>query len=107
MNLYLLLAVIAALSYTVGGVFMKLSEGFSNLVPSLLVYLLFLVGASLQTYLTNNAHLGITYILVLGLETVCTVFFSLLVFKEGYSTLTIVGIFLIIIGAAFLRAEAG
>ena len=50
---------------------MKFSEGFSHPIPSLLVYLLFLVGASLQIYITNNSHLGITYILVIGLETVC------------------------------------
>ena len=105
--MYLLLAVIAALSYTIGGVFMKFSEGFTHPIPSLLVYLLFLLGASLQIYITNNAHLGVTYILVLGLETVCALLFSLIVFREGYSTFTLIGILFVVLGAAFLRAEAG
>ncbi|MDX2213001.1 MAG: SMR family transporter [Oculatellaceae cyanobacterium bins.114] len=105
--MYFLIAVIAALSYTVGGVFMKLSSGFSQLVPSVMVYLFFLVGASLQIYLTNNSHLGITYILVLGLEAVCAALFSALLFKEGYTTFTIIGIMLVVAGTAFLRAEAG
>lgn len=104
--MYLFIAIIAALSYTVGGICMKFSEGFSHPIPSLLVYLLFLMGASLQIYITHNSHLGITYILVLGLETVCALLFSLLIFKEGYSILSIIGIFLIVLGAAFLRAEA-
>jgi len=84
---------------------MKFSAGFSQFVPSVLVYVLFLIGASLQTYITNAAHLGITYALVLGLEVVCTTLFSLLIFKEGYSISAMVGIFLIALGAAFLRAE--
>ncbi|MBI4782687.1 MAG: small multidrug resistance protein [Oscillatoriophycideae cyanobacterium NC_groundwater_1537_Pr4_S-0.65um_50_18] len=104
--MYLLLAVAAALSYTIGGIFMKLSEGFAHPIPSLLVYLLFLIGASLQIYITNNAHLGITYMLVIGLETACAVFFSLFIFKEGYSPLTVAGIFLIAAGTVFLRVEA-
>lgn len=103
--MYFFLAMVAALSYCVGGVFMKFSAGFSQFVPSVLVYVLFLIGASLQTYITNAAHLGITYALVLGLEVVCTTLFSLLIFKEGYSISAMVGIFLIALGAAFLRAE--
>lgn len=105
--MYLLMAIAAALSYTIGGIFMKLSAGFSQLVPSLLVYLLFLIGASLQTYITHNSHLGITYVLVLGLEAMCAVLFSFFIFKESYTMLTIAGIFLIVLGTAFLRAEAG
>jgi small multidrug resistance pump len=105
--MHLLMAIVAAVSYTVGGLFMKLSAGFSNLVPSLLVYILFFVGATLQIHLTNGSHLGITYILVLGLEAGCAVLISHLVFKEPYSMSTVIGILLIILGTAFLRAEVG
>lgn len=103
--MYLLMAIVAAVSYTIGGIFMKLSGGFSQLAPTAMVYLFFLAGASLQTYITHNAHLGITYMLVLGLEAVCAVLFSVLIFKEVYTPLTIIGIFLIVVGTAFLRAE--
>ena len=105
--MYLLMAVIVALFYTVGGIFMKFSAGFSQLLPTGMVYLLFLAGVSLQTYITNNAHLGITYILVLGLEALCAVLFSLLIFKESYTPLTMVGIFLIAAGTACLRVKVG
>jgi multidrug transporter EmrE-like cation transporter len=105
--MYFVLAALAALSYTIGGVFMKLSAGFTQPLPSFMVYLFFLLGASLQIYLTNNAHLGITYILVLGLEAVCAALFSALLFKEGYTHFTLIGIFLVVAGTACLRAEAG
>jgi multidrug transporter EmrE-like cation transporter len=105
--MYLLMAAAAALFYTLGGVCMKFSEGFSQPIPTALVYLTFLAGVSLQIYITSNAHLGITYILVLGLEAVCAVLFSLLIFKESYTPLTLAGIFLIALGTAFLRLRIG
>jgi multidrug transporter EmrE-like cation transporter len=97
----------AALLYTIGGVFMKFSEGFSQFIPSLLVYLLFVIGASLEIYVMNNAHLGVTSFLVNGLDATWTILFSLLVFRESYTVFTGLGVLLIIIGTAFLRAEAG
>ncbi len=105
--MFLLLAVVAALFYTAGGICMKLSAGFSQTMPTLLVYALFFVGVSLQIYLMNNAHLGATYVLVLGLEAACAVMVSLLFFKESYPPLTMAGVFLIVVGAALLRMEAG
>ena len=54
----LLLPIAAAFSFTVGGVFMQFSEGLSRFVPSLMVYVTFLLGASLQTLATR--HSGIT-----------------------------------------------
>lgn len=105
--MYLLMAVFAAACYTVGGIFMKLSAGFSQLVPTAMVYLFFIMGATLQTYITNNAHLGITYVLVLGLEAGCAVMFSLLIFKESYTPLTIIGVFLIAAGTSCLRSKGG
>ncbi|PSB27496.1 DMT family transporter [Stenomitos frigidus] len=103
--MYVLMAAATAVLYTVGGVFMKLSAGFSQVIPTGMVYLFFLAGVSLQTHITNNAHLGITYMLVLGLEAVSAVLFSILIFKESYTPLTIVGIFFIVLGTVFLRAE--
>jgi multidrug transporter EmrE-like cation transporter len=104
--MYLLTAILAAFAYTVGGVFMKLSAGFSEFIPSLMVYVCFLVGATLQIFLLNNAHMGISYILVLGLETLAAALFSLFFFKESYGIITMVGIFFVVLGTAFLRAEA-
>lgn len=103
--MYLLVAIFAALAYTIGGVCMKFSAGFSQPLPSLLVYILFFIGATLQTYLTYQAQLGVTYILVLGLEAGCALLLSNIVFKESYSTPAIVGIFLIIVGTGILRSE--
>jgi multidrug transporter EmrE-like cation transporter len=105
--MHLILAAVAALLYATGGIFMKLSMGFSQPLPTVAVYVFFLLGASMQIYITNNAHLGITYVLVLGLESLCAFLFSLLIFKESYTPLTTLGVFLVVMGTAFLRAEGG
>ena len=65
----LLLSVAAAFCYTIGGVFMQNSEGLTKLTPSLLVYLCFIVGATLHSIAVRAADsMGITYILILGLR---------------------------------------
>jgi multidrug transporter EmrE-like cation transporter len=104
--MYLFISMSAALSFAIGGIFMQLSEGFSKPLPSLLVYLCFAIGASLQIYATNVSSVGITYILVLGLEAVIVFMMSNFLFKEPYSAFKMAGIILVVIGIVFLRAES-
>lgn len=103
LSISVLLSIAAALSFTIGGVFMQLSEGLSKVLPSLMVYVMFLIGASLQTIATRYSGMGLTYILILGMEAVLAVLFSVLLFKEGYSSLKVTGIVLVTVGVVFLR----
>jgi small multidrug resistance pump len=98
------MAIAAAIAYTIGGIFMKHSAGLSVLTPSLLVYLCFGLGASLQTMLLAKSELGVSYILVLGLESVMAALFGAIFFKETYSVPAMVGIGLIVAGVAVLRS---
>jgi small multidrug resistance pump len=102
----LLMAIGAALAYTIGGVCMKHSAGLSILAPSLLVYLCFGIGASIQTLLTSQSQLGLSYVLVLGLESILAVIFGALFFQEGYSWQSVLGIALVVAGVAILRTVA-
>ncbi len=85
--MYELMAAGAALFFAIGGIFMQLSDGLSNPMPSLLVYLMFAIGASIQTLAMPQSTMGITYIVVLALEAVLAILFGVLFFKEGYSFL--------------------
>ncbi len=105
-NMFLLMSFGSALSFTVGGIFMQLSDGLSKPLPSILVYVLFVMGASLQTLATRQSGMGLTYVLVVGLEAVLAVLFSILFFKEGYSIVKLIGIFLVAMGIMFLRSSA-
>ena len=103
--MYLVLVLIAAISFTVGGIYMKLAAGLSQLVPSLLVYLFFVIGASLQTLAMQNSNLGVTYIFVLGLESILALLSGVLIFKENYSFLKLLGVSLIVAGVIFLHTS--
>jgi small multidrug resistance pump len=99
----LMMAMAAAIAYTIGGIFMKLSSGLSVFTPSFLVYLCFGIGASLQTLLTAQSQLGVSYILVLGLESVLAALFGAIFFKEVYSVPAMVGIGFVVAGVTILR----
>lgn len=102
--MYELMAVGAALSFAIGGIFMQLSDGLSNPIPSLLVYLMFAIGASIQTLAMRQSTMGVTYIIVLGLEAVLAILFGILFFKEGYSFLKLMGVVLVTAGFILLRS---
>jgi multidrug transporter EmrE-like cation transporter len=95
----------AAIGFAVGGVFMKLSASFSQPIYSLLVYIFFAGGATLQTLAIGKADLGNTCIAILGLEAVATLVVSFLVFKEQQSLLQLIGFGLIIAGVVILRGN--
>ncbi len=86
---------------------MKLSQGLTELIPSLLLYFFLIAGASLQTIAMRKSGLGVTYIFVLGLETVLAFIFGVLIFQESYSYVNFVGVSFIVAGMSFLHgAEA-
>jgi small multidrug resistance pump/quaternary ammonium compound-resistance protein SugE len=84
---------------------MKLSQGLSVPIPTVAVYGLFFIGVTLQIWLTNGSGLGITYILVLGLEAVMATLFGMYIFGEKLSPLNLSGILLVVIGVIFLRSN--
>lgn len=101
--MYFIIVLLAAISFSIGGIFMKLSQGLTELIPSLLVYLFFILGASLQSFAMRDTELGVTYVIVLGCEAVLTLLFGVLLFKENYSLFKLLGVSLIVTGITFLR----
>jgi multidrug transporter EmrE-like cation transporter len=101
----LLIAIGAALSFVLGGVFMQMSQGLSQIIPTISIYLCFGLGATLQTIaMQKSGEMGITYVLIVGLEAVLAVSCGIFLFQESYSLLKLVGITLVTIGVVFLRA---
>lgn len=82
---------------------MGYAQGFTRLWPSVGVYVSFLIGVTLQTMATNGSSVGLTYIIILGMEACLSVLGGVLLFSESYSTLKLAGIALVTIGIAFLR----
>ena len=101
MNTFLIF--IAAAAFAFGGAAMKYSDGFSRFAPSLIMMLLFVLGAAMQTLAMKQQQMSVTHIAVLGLEAVLAFGFGAVFFKEGYALSKVAGAILVVVGVAFLR----
>jgi hypothetical protein len=61
-----LLLILAALSFTSGGIFMKSSAGLTRMWPSIFMSVLFVTGAGLQALAMRREDMSVAYISVLG-----------------------------------------
>ena len=95
--------VLAALSFSVGGYFMKLSDGLRQPVPTLAVFVLFLAGAALQAVAMRRAPMTMTYVIVLGLEAIVTYLLGVCFLGETSPLAKVAGIVLVVAGIALLR----
>ncbi len=100
----LLLAVLSAVCFTVGGVFMKHSDGLTKLFPTLAVFGLFIVGACFNILLMKREDLGVAYVFVLGLEAVLAFLLGIWLFKEPVLLPRVLGVALIICGILLLKS---
>jgi len=98
----LLMLCAAALAYTVGGVFMKLSNG-SRLDLILLAIVIVVPGIIVQTFAMRHVELGAAYMVVLGLEVALALLFSVLLFHEVYSPVKVSALALIVAGIVLLQ----
>lgn len=99
----LLLLVLAAFLFAVGGLFMKFSDGMTKLVPSVAVLVLFCSGAVCQTIAMKRGEMSAIYVLVLGLEAVTAFILGVTVLGEKASLSKVCALILIIGGIALLE----
>lgn len=95
--------IMASLAFSVGGVLMKPSHGFTRLGPSVGILVCFALGAVLLTRAVNQGNLSTTYVIGLGLEAVVSVAVGLLLLGETLTPSQAVGIGLILSGLVAVR----
>jgi multidrug transporter EmrE-like cation transporter len=93
----------AAIVFAVGGIFMKLSVGLSQPFYTMIIFIFCGLGIVLQTLVIDRTDLGSGYMLVLGLEAIASVFFSIYLFHENFSITNLVGLATIAMGVVLLR----
>jgi multidrug transporter EmrE-like cation transporter len=101
--MYTYTIILAALLFSSGGYFMKLSEGMTRLVPTVAFLLLFLLGAVMQTVALERTQLSVTYVIVLGIEAVTAFLLGTFMLGEHPSPLKMGGTALILAGIIALR----
>lgn len=94
---------IAIVFEMIGTTSMKLSQGFTRWVPSVMMFLCFGVAFFFNTLALRKLDLSITYAIWSGVGTAATAVIGFYFFKEPFSTLKLVSIVLIILGVIGLR----
>ncbi len=94
---------LAALSFSIGGYFMKLSAGLTHLRPTVLMFAFFSVGTVLQTVAMRGEQMAVTYIAVLGFEAITALALSMILLKESGSMSKFAGAALVVAGIVLLR----
>jgi small multidrug resistance pump len=98
--LYLILAIILEVAGTTS---MKLSAGFSKLLPSLLMWVFYGCSFFFLTLSLKKLEVSMAYAVWSGLGTVLIAAIGILYFSESISTLKVVGIAAIIGGVVALK----
>ena len=93
----------AILLEVVGTTCMKLAEGFTRLIPSVLVFVLYGASFSFMILALKKIELGITYAIWAGLGTALITLIGIVWFEESVSPLKVVSIVFIVLGVVGLR----
>lgn len=95
---------ICAIFFEVAGTtFLKLSNGFSRLVPVIFMFVFYIASLSLLSLALKNIEVGIAYAIWSGVGTAIITLIGIVLFSESISTIKILGILLIITGVTILN----
>ena len=101
--MFFTLTSMAALAFSIGGYFMKLSAGLTQWRPTALMFGFFAAGAVFQTMAMRGEQMSITYIVVLGFEAMTALTLGVFFLKESASVPKLAGIGLVLVGIVLLR----
>jgi small multidrug resistance pump len=102
--LYLVLAIVLEVSGTTS---MKLSHGFTKMLPSVLMFLFYGLSLSALTLALKRIDVSMAYAVWSGLGTALIAVIGVVWLKEPLNTLKIVSLTLIIIGVIGLNLSGG
>lgn len=98
-----ILLVVAIVLEVVGTTNMKLSEGFSRLVPSVLVLFFYALSIVALTFAVNRLDVSVAYAVWSGMGTALVAMIGIWFFQESLTTTKLIALGLIIVGVAMLH----
>jgi small multidrug resistance pump len=102
MNPYFLL--LLAIGFEVcGTTCMKLSEGFSKLLPSILIFVFYALSFSLFTLVLRGIDVSIAYAIWAGLGVALITIVGIFWFKEPVNALKMISLFVVVAGVIGLN----
>jgi len=97
---------VAILFEVAGTTSMRLSEGFTRLTPSVLIFVFYAISFGLNTLVIRVLGLSVVYGVWSGVGTVLTALIGIYYFKETATTLKLVSIGLIVVGVMGLHSAS-
>ena len=101
--MYWFFLAMAILMEVMGTTCMKLSEGFTRLIPSVLVFVLYMVSFAFMILALKKMELGVVYAIWAGLGTALIAVIGIVWFQESVTLLKIISIVFIVLGVVGLR----
>ena len=102
--IYLVLAILLEVS---GTTCMKLSEGFTKIVPSILLFVFYTLSFGMLTMALKKFDVSVAYAVWSGMGTALIATIGVLWFKEPLTALKLVSLALIIVGVVGLNLGGG
>jgi len=102
--LFLVLAIVLEV---VGTSMMKLSEGFTRLVPSVLIFVTYVASTAFLTLALKGIDLGYAYAIWSGLGTAMIMVIGVVIYHEPVTAIKLVSVFLIVAGVVGLNLSGG
>lgn len=100
--LYLIIAITMEVAGTTS---MKLSEGFSKLLPSISIFIFYGISFTFLTLALKVLPVGMTYAVWAGAGTALITLVGIIWFGESFNMIKVISLLLIIIGVAGLHAS--
>ena len=97
------LLIAAILLEVAGTTNMKLSEGFSKLVPSVLVLFFYALSIIALTFAVNRLEVSVAYAVWSGMGTALVAIIGLWFFQESVTSIKVIALGLIIVGVVMLH----
>jgi small multidrug resistance pump len=101
-----ILLVVAIVLEVVGTTNMKLSEGFSKVVPSVLVLFFYALSIVALTFAVNRLDVSVAYAVWSGMGTALVAMIGIWFFQESLTTTKLIALGLIIVGVAMLHTTS-
>ena len=98
-----ILLIVAIVLEVAGTTNMKLSEGFSKLVPSVLVLFFYALSIIALTFAVNRLDVSVAYAVWSGMGTALVAMIGLWFFQESVTTIKVVALGLIVVGVVMLH----
>lgn len=98
-----LVLTLAILFEIAGTTFMKLSNGFQALIPSLMVFACYAVSFSLMILALKGIDLGVAYAVWAGVGTAMIALIGVVIFGEVMTPLKLASLALVVIGVVGLK----